>query len=90
MTVVQLDIHSEIDDVTKKPNITNAPWCWNMNPNIYPINDPVMLVFIYQHHGAYGNGKTGFSQDQTGISAYFCGISTLNLQINHEIDITLW
>ena len=18
------------------------PWCWNMNPNIYPINDPVM------------------------------------------------
>ena len=30
------------------------PWCWNMNPNIYPKNDPVMQVYKFQHHGASG------------------------------------
>ena len=44
MTVVQLDVHSEIvDDVTpQKTNITNANHGAGIFTNIYPINDPVM------------------------------------------------
>ena len=32
--------------------IPNAPWCWAIFPNIYPIDDPVSFRWIFQHHGA--------------------------------------
>ena len=48
---------SSIFFLTELPVVPRCePWCWNMNPYISPINDPVLQYSIHEASGVMDTG----------------------------------